>query len=83
MGLVGMTLGVLLLTQNTTLALFMKEGDDKYRGHPWLRAFEPQSGPLATDAGRIAAFRAWVLVTAAGFLAVGAGLALRGAITLF
>jgi hypothetical protein len=78
MGVASTLIGVALLARNVQLAALMKEGDDRYRGHPWLRAFEPSDGPLATDAGRIAAFRAWVLASAAAFVAIGAALVARG-----
>lgn len=41
-----------------------------------------KEGSLATDAGRVAAFRAWLLVSAAGFVVVGAALVARGALGL-
>ena len=77
MGIVAILIGTALYAQNPTLASYMKEGDDRYRGHPWLQAFEPTQGPLATDAGRILAFRIWIGGTGAAFVAVGAALLLR------
>ena len=82
MGAASALIGLALLVNNAQLAALMKEGDDRYREHPWLRAFEPTDGPLATDAGRFVAFRAWIITSSAGFLAVGAALALRGALGL-
>ena len=82
MGAASALIGLALLVNSTQLAALMKEGDDRYRGHPWLRAFEPSDGPLATDAGRVTAFRAWIIASGAGFLAVGAALAARGALGL-
>jgi hypothetical protein len=82
MGVLGALIGVALLAGNARLADLLKEGDDQYRHHPWLQAFEPSDGPLATDAGRIAAFRGWFIVSGAGFLAVGAALMVRGALAI-
>ena len=82
MGVVAVLLGTALYSGNATLAAHMTDGDDRYRGHPWLRAFEPTDGPLATEDGRIKAFRGWILVSAAGFVAVGAALAARGGVAL-
>ncbi len=78
MGIAAVLIGSALFTENPTLASYMKEGDDRYRGHPWLRLFEPTRGPLATESGRILAFRIWIGGSGAGFLAVGAGLIFRG-----
>lgn len=77
MGFVAVLMGTALFTQNATLALHMKDGDDRYREHPWLQAFEPTRGPLATDAGRIMAFRIWIGGSGALSIAVGAALILR------
>jgi hypothetical protein len=82
MGLAGVLIGAGLLLRNTHLATLMKEGDEHYRGHPWLRVFEPTEGPLATESGRFVVFRGWILVSGAGFLAVGAALLARGAFAL-
>jgi hypothetical protein len=77
MGMIAVAIGAVLLGTSGRLALLMKEGDDGYREHPVFSRFEPSSGPLATDEGRLFAFRAWVVVWAAGFVAVGAGLLIR------
>ena len=82
MGLMSLALGAVLTAQNGHLAAQMKAGDDDLRGHPWLRVFEPTDGPLATEAGRITAFRAWILASAAGFVVVGSGLLLRFALAV-
>jgi hypothetical protein len=82
MGFAGVLIGAALVLRNTQLAALMKEGDEHYRGHPWLRVFEPTGGPLATDSGRVTAFRAWILVSGAGFVAVGAALLVRGGLAL-
>jgi hypothetical protein len=74
MGALGALIGLSLLARNEVLAAYMKEADDRYRSHPWLQAFEPTGGPLATDSGRITAFRAWMVVSGAAFLAVGLAL---------
>jgi hypothetical protein len=78
MGIVAVLIGTALFTENAALAAHMKDGDDRYRGHPWLQAFEPSRGPLATDTGRVLAFRIWIGGSGALFIAVGAALVLRG-----
>ena len=80
MGITAILIGTALYTESATLASYMKEGDEHYRGHPWLRAFEPTQGPLATDEGRVKAFRIWIGGSGAAFVAVGAALILRGLI---
>ena len=82
MGAMGLVLALLLLVSNEHLADLMKEGDDRWRGHPVFSRFEPSDGPLATDQGRWWALRAWVLVSGAGFAIVGAGLAGRALLGL-
>ncbi len=78
MGTLGALIGAALLLRSAHLAGLMKEGDDRYRHHPWLQRFEPDAGPLATDHGRVAAFRAWILVSGAAFLAMSTALLVRG-----
>jgi hypothetical protein len=82
MGATSFVLALLLLVSSARLADLMKEGDDRWRGHPVFSRFEPHAGPLATDEGRWWALRAWVLVSGAGFAIVGAGLVLRAALSL-
>lgn len=82
MAAVGALIGMTLILSSSTLALYMKEGDDRYREHPWLQAFEPSAGPLTTDDGRIAAFRAYYVVAGAGFLAVAGALVARSLLGL-
>ena len=79
MGALGALIGVALMARHAHLAGLMKEGDERYREHPWLQAFEPDSGRLATDSGRVEAFRAWFLVSGAAFLAMSVALLVRGA----
>jgi hypothetical protein len=80
MGALGALIGIGLLLRNAQLAALLKEGDDQYRHHPWLSAFEPSDGPLATDAGRVMAFRGWYIVCGAGFALIGAALVVRAAL---
>jgi hypothetical protein len=82
MGVLGAMIGVGLLLGNANLALLLKEGDERYRDHPWLQAFEPSDGPLATDAGRVTAFRAWFVVCGAGFVVVGVALMVRAGLAI-
>ena len=74
MGALAAMIGIALLVRSASLADHMREGDERWRDHPWISAFEPSDGPLATDTGRWWALRAWVLGSGAGFLAVGSGL---------
>ena len=82
MGALGTLMGLALILRSSELAQYMKEGDDRYREHPWLQAFEPTTGPLATDSGRIVAFRAYVIIAGAGFLLVSAALVARASLGL-
>jgi hypothetical protein len=82
MGATSLVLAALLLVSSARLADLMKEGDDRWRGHPVFSRFEPHTGPLTTDEGRWWALRAWVLASAAGFAIVGAGLVLRAGLAL-
>lgn len=80
MGALGALIGIALLVRASHLAHLMREGDERYRDHPWLQVFEPDSGPLATDQGRVQAFRVWIVVSGAAFMAMSAGLLARGAL---
>ncbi len=80
MGALGALIGTALLVRRTHLAHLLREGDERYRDHPWLQAFEPGSGPLATDQGRVEAFRVWFVVTGAAFMAMSVALLVRGAL---
>jgi hypothetical protein len=82
MGALGALIGTALILRSALLAGYMKEGDDRYREHPWIQLFEPSGGPLATDDGRVAAFRTYFIVAGAGFLAVSAALLARATLGL-
>jgi len=77
MGAVAVGLGLALIGFSAPLADLMKEGDERYRGHPWVEAFEPDQPWLETDSGRWWILRSWLLLSAAGFVAIGALLLLR------
>ena len=74
MGALGALIGISLVVRSSQLAGYLKEGDDRYREHPWIQVFEPSGGPLATDDGRVTAFRTYFVVAGAGFLAISAAL---------
>jgi hypothetical protein len=81
MGLTAVTLGLLLTAYSSRLADLLQEGDDRWREeHPWVQAFEPQVGPLATDRGRWWILRSWLLVSSFGFCVVGFALVGRAAL---
>ena len=82
MGALGALIGAALILRSAQFAEYMKEGDDRYREHPWLQVFEPTTGPLATDNGRIVAFRAYVVVAGAGFVLISAMLVARATLGL-
>ena len=82
MAALGALIGTALVLRSAQFAAYMKEADDRYREHPWIQVFEPTGGPLATDGGRITAFRAYFLLSGAGFLLVGAALAGRALVGL-
>ncbi len=78
LGAVAVAIGASLLTYRSPLAQLMREGDDHWREqHPWTAAYEPQAAVLSSAEGRLRVFRTWLVVSAAGFAAVGAGLLLR------
>ena len=74
MGSASLLLGLLLVAFSAPLATQMREGDDRWRDHGWTQTFEPDVGFLASDHGRWWIFRSWLLLSAVGFLAIGAGL---------
>jgi hypothetical protein len=72
-----LVLGALLAIFSSPLATLMREGDDGWRERGWTQVYEPDVGFLETERGRWMIFRGWLLLSAAGFLAVGAGLMAR------
>jgi hypothetical protein len=81
MGLTALAVGVWLGVCSGPLADHLQEGDDRYReNHPWVEAFEPQTGYFATADGRWWILRGWLLASALGFVVVGAALLLRATI---
>ncbi len=76
-GNASLLLGVLLMAFSSPLATLMREGDDGWRESGWTQAYEPDVGFLESDRGRWWIFRCWLLVSAGGFVAVGAGLLAR------
>ncbi len=80
MGSTALVIGIALSGFSAPLAHLMQEGDERYReDHPWVQAYEPQVGFLATDSGRWWLLRGWLLFFAVGFAIVGALLVARGA----
>ena len=78
MGYASLLMGALLVVFNSQLATLMREGDDGWRQErSWTQAYEPDVGFLASDRGRWWIFRAWLLVSALGFVVVGFGLVFR------
>jgi hypothetical protein len=78
MGAASLLIGIWLSVCSAPLADFMQEGDERYRQkHPWVEAFEPQAGFLATADGRWWILRSWLLVSAFGFAGIGAALIAR------
>lgn len=82
MGALGELIGMALVLHSAQLASYMKEADDHYREHPWIQVFEPSGGPLATEDGRVTAFRAYFVVAGGAFLALSAALAGRALLGL-
>ncbi len=72
-----LVLGALLAIFSAPLATLMREGDDGWRERGWTQAYEPDVAFLETERGRWLIFRGWLLLSAAGFLAVGVGLMAR------
>ncbi len=79
-GNASVVLGALLAIFSAPLATLMREGDDGWRERGWTQAYEPDTAFLESDRGRWWIFRCWLLLSAAGFVVVGAGLLLRVAL---
>ena len=80
MGFASLLIGFSLAGFSAPLANLMQEGDERYREeHPWVQAYEPQAGWLATDNGRWWILRSWLLLFSLGFAVIGALLVARGA----
>ena len=77
LGTTSIVLAVLLGVYSPRLADLMREGDDGWRERGWTQAYEPDVGFLESDRGRWWIFRGWLLLSAAGFLVIGAGLVFR------
>ena len=77
MGNAAIILGALLVIFSGQLATLMREGDDGWRERGWTQAYEPDVGFLESDRGRWWIFRCWLLLSAVGFVVVGAGLVFR------
>ena len=78
LGSLSILAGALLVLYSAPLATLMREGDDGWRERGWTQAYEPDAAFLETDRGRWWIFRAWLLLSAVGFLVVGSGLVGRG-----
>ena len=74
LGSLSILLAALLVGFSSPLATLMREGDDGWRERGWTQAYEPDVAFLESDRGRWWIFRAWLLVSAVGFLVVGSGL---------
>ena len=74
LGSLSILAGALLILFSAPLATLMREGDDGWRERGWTQAYEPNAAFLETDRGRWWIFRAWLLLSAVGFLVVGTGL---------
>lgn len=78
MGTAAIVLGAALAAYSRPLADHLQDGDDRYRERfPWVQAFEPQAGRLATAAGRWVLLRGAVLAAALAYAGVGIALASR------
>ena len=83
MGLTALLIGIWLGVCSAPLADQLQEGDERYREeHPWVEAFEPQAGWLATADGRWWILRGWLLASALGFVGIGAALTIRGGLAV-
>lgn len=80
MGYASLVLGALLFVFSGQLATLMREGDDGWREQGWTQAYEPDVAFLESDRGRWWIFRSWLLLSATGFVVIGAGLLLRSLI---
>jgi hypothetical protein len=80
MGYASLVLGALLIVFSGRLATLMREGDDGWRERGWTQAYEPDAAFLESDRGRWWIFRAWLLLSATGFVVVGTGLLARALI---
>jgi hypothetical protein len=76
-GNASLLIGVLLVAFNGRLATLMREGDDGWRERGWTGTYEPNVAFLESDRGRWWIFRTWLLLSATGFVVVGAGLLAR------
>jgi hypothetical protein len=78
MGLTALAFAALLAGYSAPLADGLLEGDDRLRErHPWVQAYEPQVGWLASETGRWWILRSWMLGASLAFLVVGVLLELR------
>jgi hypothetical protein len=77
LGPASLLIGTLLAVYSGPLATLMREGDDGWRERGWTEAYEPDTAFLESDRGRWWIFRCWLLLSATGFVVIGAGLLLR------
>ena len=77
LGTASFLIGSLLGAYSSPLASLMREGDDGWRERGWTQAYEPDAAFLESDRGRWWIFRGWLLLSAAGFVIIGAGLLFR------
>ena len=78
MGAAALVIGIALVAFSARLADLMQEGDERLREeHPWVEAYEPQAGVLASTTGRWWILRGWLLGCSTGFALVGTLLVLR------
>jgi hypothetical protein len=80
LGITSLLIGLLLVAYNPRLATLMREGDDGWRERGWTGTYEPNVAFLESDRGRWWIFRSWLLLSATGFVVIGAGLLLRVAL---
>ena len=74
LGNAAVLIGAMLVAFSGRLATLMREGDDGWRERGWTQAYEPDTALLESDQGRWWVFRCWLLLSATGFVVVGAGL---------
>ena len=78
MGFAALLIAAALLHFKDPLARDLQVTDDRWRERfPWVRQFEPQTGHLATDDGRLLILRGSLVAAGIAFAAVGTLLALR------